>query len=221
MLGIIIDFARDHEGHIRPLGRLDRQVNALLRADAGEHQRKIPFGMADVQGLCRDAIANGSEKVSKTAAIRLLGLGHAIEPGVRPIRLQSVLGIPGNRQMQRDKRRWPGRRHIGVKVHPVQMHQVDRPGRQSRCDGLLLGGPDAAAAFGVDGPDDARDRNQCAARFGPRAGNYERAVTGRHQRRVQIAEDLLRAPGRVRPDRGEGIGDIQYAQDHVGARSRP
>lgn len=117
--------------------------------------------------------------------------------------------------MQRHERRRP----LGEEareVEAVEVHEVRTRRGEGAPDGGLVGalGRGPGGAIPRAAGRGRREQGARHARVDP--GHDQRPVTGARQRPLDEAEDLLRAPDRVRAEGGrEGVGDLQHRQRHA------
>ena len=172
--------------------------------------------MARVERVERDAVRHRPAAASAPArAARALRGGDAVEEGVRALGLEHFRRIPLGRQMQGHQHRRAGRRQIGVEIDAVHVDEVDRPAARAPARSRARCAACARAAHGIgDGAGRARGGDQRPGRARARAGDHDRAMTGAHQRGIELREHLLGAAHGVRADRGEREGDAEDAQAH-------
>jgi hypothetical protein len=212
------NLAGDEERDIGRLGGLDREVNPFFRADAAEHHRVIALGVAGLQGAGRDAVLDRRQEAGAGRARFVLGAADAVQRQVfaRP---QCLGRIPGRWQVQGRQDR-DALRPIGREIDPVQMHKVDRPGRERPGDRSAVARPGAFARGVVESAGLGRHRHQRSGDLGPVLRDHEGAVACLDERLIDMPQNLLGAADRIGADARQRIGHAEDGQGHR-ASDRP
>ena len=156
MIRISIDLAGDEQANPGTLRGIDRDVDTLLRTNPREHQSEIALG-AGPEWADRNPVLDRGDEFRIMAAACVLSCRDALQPSIGPGGIQRLARVPIGWQVQRRQHRNSGRRQIGVKIHSVQVHEIEtdlaiqalrlcRPsGRVNFADALLWAVARAAA----------------------------------------------------------------------------
>ena len=101
-----------------------------------------------------------------------------------------------------------------MEVDAVHVHQVDRVAPQRRGDPLAQLGMHRILHRVGHRALRQGERQQRGGGGGTGAGQHDGAVAEARQVALDQAQHLLRPANRIRPDRGEGEGDLQDGQCH-------
>ena len=136
--------ARDEQGKVSAFRRVERNVEALLRADAPERQSKAPLGMAGGGRIDRNPVGHDRQQLGLARPSRALRCGDAVQERVRTLQPEHIRRIPVERQVQGHEHRRAGRRQVFMEIDAVHVHDVDPPAAKRVLDRPPMRGVRAA-----------------------------------------------------------------------------